>query len=200
LRWLTRQEPDLIEAREAASRVVKDATRAAEVINRVRMLFTKGPPQRELVDINEIIREMVVLLCSEASRYSIAVRTELAADVPEILGDRVQLQQVLMNLMVNGIDAMKEADAKRELVIKSQQTEPNELLVSVSDSGLGLPPGHSREVFNPFFTTKVHGTGMGLSISRSIIESHGGRLSASDNTPRGTVFLFSLPTKAEARE
>ena len=200
LRWLTRREPDLSEAREAALRVVKDATRAAEVINRVRMLFTKGAPQRELVDINEIIREMVALLGSEATRYSIALRSELAADVPRILGDRVQLQQVLMNLMVNAMDAMKETDGKRELVIQSQQGEAKELLVSVSDTGVGLPLEHSAELFNPFFTTKLHGTGMGLSISRSIIESHRGRLWAGDNTHRGAVFHFTLPTSAEARE
>ena len=193
-RWLTRREPDLDEAREAVSRVVKDATRAAEIISRVRQLFKKGAPQRELVDINEIIREMIVLLGGEASRYSVAVRTELAPDVPKVMGDRVQLQQVLMNLMINGIDAMKEADGTRELIITSQQAEAQELMVSVSDTGVGLPTQHSDEVFNAFFTTKLHGTGMGLSISRSIIESHGGRLWAAGKATRGAIFHFTLPT------
>ena len=200
LRWLTRDQPDLEEAREAASRVVKDATRAAEIISRIRLLFKKGTPQRELVDVNEVIREMIVLLRSEATRYSISVRTELAADLPQVMGDRVQLQQVLMNLMINGIDAMKEVDGTRELAIKSQRAEDEQLMVSVSDTGVGLPPQQADQIFNAFFTTKPHGTGMGLRISRSIVESHGGRLWAADNSPRGASFHLTLPTKAEAHE
>src|SRR5882762_5561671 len=135
LRWLTRDQPDVEEAREAASRVVKDATRAAEIISRIRLLFKKGTPQRELFDVNEVIREMIVLLRSEATRYSISVRTELSGDLPQIMGDRLQLQQVLMNLMLNGIEAMKDVDGKRELLIKSQETENEEVIVSVSDTG-----------------------------------------------------------------
>jgi C4-dicarboxylate-specific signal transduction histidine kinase len=200
LRWLTRDQPDLEEAREAASRIVKDATRAAGIISRVRLLFKKSTPQRELVDVNEAIREMIVLLRSEATRYNITVRMELAADLPRILGDRVQLQQVLMNLMVNSIDAMKEVDGARELAVKSQKTEKEEVLVSVSDTGLGLPPQQADQIFNAFFTTKPHGTGMGLRISRSIVESHGGRLWAADNSPRGASFHFALLTKIEAKE
>src|SRR5579864_6413318 len=184
LRWLTRDQPDVEEAREAASRVVKDATRAAEIISRVRMLFKKGAPQRELVDINEIIREMITLMRSEITRNSISVRTELAEDIPQIMGDRVQLQQVLMNLMINGIDAMREVDGTRRLTIKSHR-ENEHLTVSVSDTGVGLPPQHSDQIFNAFFTTKDHGTGMGLRISRSIVESHEGRLWAGNNPPRG---------------
>src|SRR6202162_4359855 len=131
VRWITRDEPDLKEAREAAWRIVKDAERAAEIINRVRLLFQKGTPQRELLDVNEVAREMIVLLGDEASRHSISVRTELAEDLPHVIGDRVQLQQVLMNLIVNGVDAMHDVDAPRELLIKSQPAENNELLLSV---------------------------------------------------------------------
>jgi PAS domain S-box-containing protein len=198
VRWITRDEPDLKEACEAASRIVKDAKRASEIINRVHLLFKKGTPQRELVDVNEVAREMIVLLGDEASRHSISVRTELAEDLPQVIGDRVQLQQVLMNLIVNGVDAMHDVDGPRELIIKSQPSENNELLLSVSDTGVGLPRDQADQIFNAFFTTKTHGTGMGLRISRSIVESHGGRLWAADNSPRGASFCFTLPTKAEA--
>src|SRR5438132_6199831 len=201
LRWLARDHPDVEEARAAASRIVKDATRAADIISRVRLLFKKSAPQRELVDVNEAIREMIVLLRSEATRYNITVRMELAADLPRIMGDRVQLQQVLMNLIVNSIDAMKEVDGARELTVKSQRTEKEEeVMVSVSDTGVGLPPQQADQIFNAFFTTKPHGTGMGLRISRSIVESHGGRLWAADNSPRGTSFHFALLTKIEGKE
>ena len=200
MRWLARDQPDLKEAREAASRVVKDAKRAAEIVGRIRLLFKKGASQRELVDVNEVIREMIVLLHSEVTRYSVSVRPELAEDLPQFMGDRVQLQQVMMNLIMNSIDAMKDMDRKRELVIKSQRAENEELMVSVSDTGVGLPPQQAEQVFNAFFTTKVDGTGMGLRISRSIIESHGGRLWAADNLPRGASFCFTLPTKGETHE
>jgi signal transduction histidine kinase len=188
------------EARAAAMRIVKDGTRAAEIISRIRLLFKKGIPQQEFVDLNEVIREMVVVLHSEASRYSISVRTEFAEDLPQIMGDRVQLQQVMMNLIMNSIDAMKDMDGKRELIIKSQRAENEELMVSVSDTGVGVPPQQADQIFNAFFTTKVHGTGMGLRISRSIIESHGGRLWAANNCPRGASFCFTLPTKVERHE
>jgi C4-dicarboxylate-specific signal transduction histidine kinase len=200
LRWLTRDHPDVEEAREAASRVVKDAIRAAEIISRVSLLFKKGALQQELVHVNEVIREMLVLLRSEATRYSISIRTELAGDLPRVMGDRVQLQQVLMNLMINGIDATKEVDGMRELIITSQRTENEQLMVSISDTGMGLPARQADQIFEAFFTTKPHGTGMGLRISRSIVESHGGRLWAVDNSPRGASFCFTLPTKTEASE
>src|SRR6202040_356987 len=200
LRWLTRDQPDLEEAREAASRIVKDATRAADIISRIRLLFKKVSPQRDLVDVNEVIREMTILLRNEASRYSISVRTELETDFPLVMGDRVQLQQVFMNLILNAIDAVKDVDGTRELAIKSQREENDQLLVSVSDTGVGLPPQQADQIFNAFFTTKPHGTGMGLRISRSIVESHGGRLWAADNPPRGAIFYFALPTKAEVSE
>jgi PAS domain S-box-containing protein len=200
LRWLTRDHPDVEEAREAALRMVKDASRAAEIISRIRVLFKKGTPQRELVDINQIIREMATLMRGEATRHSISVRTELAADLPQLIGDRVQLQQVLMNLMINGLDAMKDGEGTRELAIKSQRADDDHLQVSVSDKGVGLPHQNADQIFNAFFTTKIHGTGMGLRISRTIVESHGGRLWASDNSPRGAIFYFILPIKADAHE
>jgi C4-dicarboxylate-specific signal transduction histidine kinase len=200
LRWLRRDHPDVEEACEAASRVVKDATRAAEIISRIHLLFRKGARQQELVDINEVIREMLVLLRSETTRYSISIRTKLAGDLHQIMGDRVQLQQVLMNLMINGIDAMKEVDGMRELTITSQRSENEDLMVSVNDTGVGLPEQQADQIFDPFFTTKPDGTGMGLRISRSIVESHGGRLWAADKSPRGASFYFILPTKAEVNE
>jgi C4-dicarboxylate-specific signal transduction histidine kinase len=193
LRWLMRDQPSVEEAREAASRIVKDATRAADIISRIRQLFKKGSQQRELVDINEVIREMILLLRNEANRYSISIRTEIAADLPRVMADHVQLQQVFMNLMINGIDAMKDVNGRRELTIESQR-EDDHLLISISDTGVGLPFQQADQIFNAFFTTKNHGTGMGLSISRSIIEAHGGRLWAADNSPRGARFCFTLST------
>jgi C4-dicarboxylate-specific signal transduction histidine kinase len=198
LRWLARDVPDLEEARAAAMRIVKDQTRAADIVSRIRLGFKKGIHQQELVDVNEIIREMIVLLRGETTRYSISVRTELAADLPQVLGDRVELQQVLMNLMMNGIDAMKEVDGPRELAIKSQRAERAGLMMAVTDTGVGLPPQQEEQIFHAFFTTKPHGTGMGLRISRSIVESHGGRLWAAGNPPRGASFYFTLPAKADA--
>jgi PAS domain S-box-containing protein len=192
LRWLSRDEPDVAEACEAASRLVKDVTRAADIIGRISSLFKKGALQRELVDVNELIREMNVLLRSEASRYSISIRTELAEGLPKVMADRVQLQQVLMNLMLNGIEAMKETSGGSELAIKSE-TDDGQLLISVSDTGVGLPPEQGDQIFKAFFTTKDNGTGMGLPISRSIIESHGGRLWATGASGRGATFQFTLP-------
>jgi signal transduction histidine kinase len=200
LRWLAREQLDVEEARAAASRMVRDGRRASEIINRVRQLFKKDTLQQELVDLNEIIREMMLILYSEATKFAVFVRTELAADLSPVMGDRVQLQQVLMNLMMNSIDAMKDVDGTRELTIRSQRGEDGQALISVSDTGVGLPPQQADKIFNAFFTTKTHGTGMGLRISRSIIESHGGRLWAADNSPRGARFCFTLPTKAEARD
>ena len=200
LRWLTRDHPDVEEARAAAMRIVKDGSCAADIISRIRLLFKKGTPEWEPVDVNAVVREMIVLLRGEATRYSISLRTELAEGLPQIMGDRVQLQQVIMNLIMNSIDAMKDVDGTRELTIKSQRAENEQLLVSVSDTGVGLPPQQADQIFNAFFTTKPHGTGMGLRISRSIVESHGGRLWAADTCPRGASFCFTLPTKAETHE
>jgi PAS domain S-box-containing protein len=200
LRWLTRDHPDVEEARAAAMRIVNDATRASEIIKRIRLLFKKETSERELVDVNEVIQEMVVLLRGEAIRYSILLKTGLETDVPQVSADRVQLQQVLMNLMINGMEAMKDVDGTRELSIKSQRSENGQVLVSVNDTGVGLPPQQSNQIFEAFFTTKPNGTGMGLAISRSIVESHGGRLWAVNNSPRGASFCFGLPANPEAKE
>jgi C4-dicarboxylate-specific signal transduction histidine kinase len=200
LRWLTRDRPDVEEARAAAMRIAKDGMRAAEIIKSIRMLFKKRTSKRELMDVNEVIREIIVLLRSEATRYNVSIRTELAGDLPHVMADRVQLQQVMMNLIMNSIDAMKDLDGTCELAIKSQRAENGQLLISVSDTGVGLPPQQADQIFNAFFTTKTHGTGMGLRICRSIVESNGGRLWAADNSPRGASFYFTLSTKAEAHE
>jgi signal transduction histidine kinase len=193
LRWLNRDVPDLEEARAAIGRIVDDGTRAAEIISRTRAFFKKGVAERELTDVDEVVRQTILLLRSETTRHSISVRTFLAAGFPEVMGDRVQLQQVVMNLIMNSIDALKDVDGVRELVVRSQRTGEGEIAVSVSDTGVGLPSQHSDQIFNAFVTTKPSGTGMGLSISRTIVEAHGGQLSAAPNTPRGAVFRFTLP-------
>ncbi len=197
LRWLRRDEPDMAEACEAASRMVNDVTRASDIISSISLLFKKDALQREFLDVNELIREMIVLLRSEATRYSLSIRTELAEDLPKVMADRVQLQQVFMNLMLNGIDAMKETAVGGELTIKSEPDD-GQLLISVSDTGVGLPPEQAEQVFRAFFTTKDNGTGMGLPITRSIIESHGGRLWVADTSGRGATFQFTLPATVAA--
>ena len=196
VRWLRRDTPDVAEGCEAAFRMINDATRAAEVIDRVRSLYRRDTSDRELLDVNDLIREMITLLHDKADRNSISIRTELDSELPLITADRVQLQQVLMNLILNGIEAMK--DANGELTITSKRTADTQLLVSVSDSGTGLPVGDVDRIFDAFFTTKAQGTGMGLSISRRIIESHGGRLWASANAERGATFQFTLPIEVAA--
>jgi PAS domain S-box-containing protein len=196
IRWLKRDQPDVDEALEAAMRIVKDGTRATEIINRLRSLYKKSTPQRELVDVNEVVREMLALLRSEASRYSIVARAELAPDLPTVTADRVQLQQVFMNLMLNAIEAMK--DTGGELTVKTDLGQNGPLLISVSDTGVGLPTQNTDEIFNAFFTTKPEGSGMGLAISRSIVESHGGSLWAAPNEGRGATFQLTLPAEAAA--
>ena len=197
VRWLTGDTPNIQEARDAAIRSAKDGARAADIIGRIRLLFMKGTPVREPVDINEVIREIAMLLRSEAARHSVSVRSELDTALPRLIGDRVQLQQVFMNLVLNGIDAMKYVDDKRELFIKSERWENEQVLVSVRDTGSGLPTQHADQIFDAFFTTKLHGTGMGLSISRSIVESHGGRLWADGGSPSGATFHIVFPIKVE---
>jgi PAS domain S-box-containing protein len=198
VRWLAGNTPNIEEARDAAIRSAKDGTRAGEIISRIRLLFKKGTAKRESVDLNEVIREMIVLLRGEATRYSVSIQTDLAADPPQLMADRVQLQQVMLNLIMNSIDAMKDVDGMRELTIKSREGENEQLLVSVSDTGVGLPAQQAGEIFSAFFTTKLQGTGLGLSISRSIVESHSGRLWAADNSSRGATFYIALPTRVEA--
>jgi PAS domain S-box-containing protein len=194
LRWLNRDEPNIEEARMAASQIIKDTTRAAEIISRIGSIFKKGEPIRELIDVNDVIQEMIPLLQNEANRYSLSIQTSLATRIPQVMADRVQLQQVLMNLVLNGIDAMKEMNTAGSLTITSQEQGDGQLLVSVSDLGKGLPSGETNQIFKAFFSTKAQGTGMGLTISRSIIESHGGRLWAAANPEAGATFFFSLPS------
>jgi PAS domain S-box-containing protein len=194
LRWLAREQPDIGEARESAARMVNAVTRAADIIGRLRQLFKKGTPQTDLVDVSEVIQEMVVLLHSEASRHSVSILSELSKDLPRVVADRVQLQQVLMNLMLNGIEAMQDTETERQLTIRSRMDESGQLLISVTDTGVGVSPEQADHIFNAFFSTKAQGTGMGLSISRSIVESHGGRLWATPNSARGATFSFTLPS------
>ena len=190
LQWLCRDAPDLTEACEAASATIADVTRAAEIIDRVRSLYRRGTPLLEPVQLNEIVREMTVLLSGTANRGSISLRTALDPGLPATTADRVLLQQVLMNLMINGIEAMRGTGG--ELTVTSKRNDDGQLLISVTDSGTGLPDDSER-IFEAFFTTKPQGTGMGLSISRRIVESHGGRLWASRNTGGGATFQFVLP-------
>jgi len=193
LRLLERNEPDIAEVCDAASGMAGCARRAAEIIDRVRALFAKNAPQYEEVDVNEIIRDIVVLLQNEAKQHSVTVHLVLAENLPGVMGDHVQLQQVVMNLMLNSIEAMRGAPG--ELTITSQLTEDGRVLVSVRDTGTGFPPEKADKMFDAFFTTKPQGTGMGLAISRSIIESHGGRLWAETNSGRGATFRFTLPQR-----
>jgi PAS domain S-box-containing protein len=198
VRWLTRDDPDPEEAREAALGVIRNAKRAADIINRVRSLSKKGESKRQLADINELIRETIFLLANEASRNSVSIRTDLDAELPKVMADSVQVQQVMMNLIMNGIDAMKEVDQTRQLTIQSRRAQERELMISVNDTGVGLPPQETNRIFDAFFTTKPHGIGLGLRISRSIVESHGGRLWATDNSPRGASFCFTLASFNES--
>jgi PAS domain S-box-containing protein len=200
LRWLSRDQPDVPEAQEAASRLVKDATCATEIISRIGLLFKKGALQRELIEVNQIIQEMIALLRIEAERYSITIHSELANGLPKINADRVQIQQVLMNLMLNGIEAMKDVGSAGELTITTQREDDGRIQVSVRDTGVGLQPEYAEQIFNAFFTTKPQGTGMGLAISRSIIESHGGRLCAIPNDGPGATFRFTLPVEVNTQE
>jgi C4-dicarboxylate-specific signal transduction histidine kinase len=198
LRYLKHDQPDLDRAGQAASRMIRDINRAADIVSRIRLFFRKGAPTQEPVDVNEVIREMVVLLSNEITQQSISVRTELAANLPVVVGDRVQLQQVLMNLMINSIEAMKNVEGTRQLTLNSELSNDGQLLVSVRDTGSGLPTDQADQIFTAFFTTKSYGTGMGLSISRSIVESHGGRLWAINNSGPGACFKFTLPTTVAA--
>ena len=192
-RFLDRDQPDVLEAREAALEMARDARHAAQIIDRVRSLYRKDSSHWDMVDVNEIVGEMVMLLRGESHRYAISLRTDLAEELPKIKADRVQLQQVFMNLMLNAVEAMK--DTGGDLSIRSQQNEDGELLVSVTDNGVGLPAGRADEIFNAFFTTKSQGTGLGLAITRSIVESHGGRIWATANSERGTTLYFTLPIR-----
>jgi signal transduction histidine kinase len=192
IEWLAHEPPNLDRARTAAAKIDKYGNRAAEIIDHIRSLYRKSPPQSELIDVNEIVHEIFTLLQGEAVRYSIVMRSELAGELPKNRADHVQLQQVFMNLMLNAIEAMR--DEGGELTVRSQRQD-GQLLFSVSDTGPGLPTGSVDQIFSAFFTTKPQGSGMGLAISRSIVESHGGRLWATANEGRGATFHFTLPTE-----
>lgn len=198
-RWLEQRPPHIDEALHAADRVVREGNRASEVIKRINAFVRRQAPEKAPVDINDAIREVLALARSEIKSRRVSVRTELTTPLPPVVGERGAFQQVLLNLIVNAIDAMDAVkDRPRELVIRSRLDASGRVLVSVQDTGTGLGPNDADRIFDPFFTTKPSGMGMGLSISRSIIEAYGGRLWASPASPRGSLFQFTLPTEAAA--
>jgi C4-dicarboxylate-specific signal transduction histidine kinase len=194
LRWLARAVPDLEEARAAVERIIRDGQRASEVIQRIRALARKTDPHKVRLDLNDVIHEVVRLVHREVLGHRVSLRTDLAPTLPPVLGDRVQLQQVLINLVINGIEAMASVtDRPRELWIRSYQLAADRVCAAVQDTGIGIDPADADRLFHAFFTTKPGGLGMGLSISRSIIEAHGGRLWASRNVGPGAAVQFTLP-------
>ena len=198
LRWLAGDVPNLEEAREAARRIVRDGKRAGEVIARIRALTRKTSTPREKLDLNETLRQVLALIGDQAKRNSVMIRTLFADDVSPVSGDQVQLQQVVLNLVMNAIEAMSSVgDRARELVIITRNLEPDQVQVTVEDSGVGLDPNTMQKIFDPFYTTKPGGMGMGLSISRSILQAHGGRLWAAAKDGKGTIFHFTLPKHQE---
>jgi signal transduction histidine kinase len=197
LQWLSGSPPNVEKARLTTESIVRDGTRAGAVIDRVRALFRKEAPVKDWTDMNEVIRELTVFLRNEADARQVPMRTQLSPALPNVMADRVQLQQVMMNLILNGMDAMSgTGEHERELVIRSQKDKEGQVLIAVEDSGMGLDPVTAEKIFDPFFTTKPHGIGVGLSISRSIVESHRGRLWATPRPGGGTVFQFTLPVGA----
>jgi C4-dicarboxylate-specific signal transduction histidine kinase len=198
LRWLGGKAPNLKESQLALQRIIREAERASEVIGRIRTLAKKTPPRKERTDINDVLLEVIALARGELRRHRVALQTQLADGLPPVLADRIQLQQVILNLIINGIEAMSGiSERPRELLIRSAKHEDGGVLVAVRDSGVGLDAGSVDHIFNPFYTTKPNGMGMGLAISRSIIEAHGGRLWATANMPSGTIFQFTLPIDGE---
>jgi C4-dicarboxylate-specific signal transduction histidine kinase len=194
LRWLDRRTPDLNAARRSVEWIIDDGNRASEVIRRVRALANKTEIEKVPLDVNDVVRETIPLVQRELISHQVLLRMELAPALPMILGDRVQLQQVIINLVMNGIEAMQSVtDRPRELVLRSGQDEPGQALISVADCGIGISAENADRLFNPFFTTKPSGMGMGLSICRSIIDAHGGRLWATTCEPRGALFQFTIP-------
>ncbi len=192
--WLAANPPNFEKARQTTDRIIHDGTRAGAVVTRIRALFKKEAPHKEWVDANDVIRELISFLRDEILRRHVTVGLELTDHLPNVLADRIQLQQVLLNLVINGMDAMAEfTDQRRELLIRSHKQNPDEILIQVLDSGVGLEAHNPEEIFQSFFTTKPHGVGMGLSISRSIIESHQGRLWAAKRPEGGAIFQFTLP-------
>ena len=198
LRWLGGETPDLESARRAVERMINDGVRAGEVLNRMRALVRKSPPQKEHLNVNDVITEVIALIRSEVQRYRISLKTELSDELPLVLADRVQLQQVILNLTMNAIEAMSRiAGGRRELSVASAKDEANAVLVTVRDSGPGLDGIALERIFDAFYTTKPDGMGMGLAISRTIIKAHGGKLWATPNAPQGAIFQFRLPAGGE---
>jgi len=194
IEWLSANPPNLQKTRQTAERIIQDGTRAGAVLARIRALFNREAPAKDLLDINEVIHELTTFVRDEAIRRRVVVRSELIPGLPKVQGDRVQLQQVLLNLVGNGMDAMSDTTGPRELVIASR-AENDEIVVRVEDSGIGLNQETAEKMFDPFFTTKPHGIGMGLSISRSIVEAHEGKLLASPRPSGGAIFQFTLPIR-----
>jgi C4-dicarboxylate-specific signal transduction histidine kinase len=216
LRWLATDLPNLEETRQAIRRIIRDGNRAGDVVSRIMALFKKAPPAEERIEINALIQEVLTLMQGEAQRNQVTLQAEFANDLPLLIGDRIQLQQVILNLLVNAIQAVSAvSDGRRELCVSSLkvtdidakaakaitdsktsiQPEPTQVLIAVRDSGPGLDPQRLNHLFDAFYTTRPQGLGMGLTISRSIVEAHGGRLRAKANTPRGAVFEFTLPIR-----
>ena len=196
-RWLAGATPNLDEARESVSRIIHDGNRAGDIINRIRALVQKADTEKVRLNINDAIREVIALAEGEARRNSVTLRTDLAADLPPVAGDRVQLQQVILNLVMNGVEAMSSvADRPRQLLVRSRQHESDQVLVAVQDSGIGIERQNLEKIFDTFYTTKPQGMGMGLAISRSIVEKHGGRLWAVPNDGPGMTFEYALPVEA----
>jgi signal transduction histidine kinase len=194
LRWLDAEPPDLAETREAVAGIVKDGYRVGEIIKRIRGLINKAPSRNDRFDINEPILEVIALTRSEVQGNGVSLQIRLAEGLPLVQGDRIQLQQVILNLIVNAVEAMNGTrDGGRELLISTGKDASNAVLVAVQDSGSGLDPKGLDHLFDAFYTTKSSGMGMGLSICRSIIEGHGGRVWATANVPQGAVFSFTLP-------
>jgi C4-dicarboxylate-specific signal transduction histidine kinase len=197
LRWLRTQPPDLEEAHEALCRVIDSGKRAGDVIGRIRAVVAKAPPRTSRFDLNEAVSDVIDLTRNEAQKHRVSVQTRLATDLPSVAGDRVRLQQVILNLIMNAIEAMTGADdAARELRLSTETDASGGVLLAVRDSGPGLDPTSEARLFEAFYTTKPEGMGMGLAICRSIVEEHGGRLWASANEPRGAVFQLTLPAEA----
>jgi C4-dicarboxylate-specific signal transduction histidine kinase len=198
LRWLSGGTPDLCAGRRAIGRVIRDANRASDVIGRIRDLLKRAPPRNDNFNINEAIREVIVFTRGEAIKNGVSVHTKLAEGLPLIQGDRVELEQVVLNLIINAVETMSGlSEGSRELLVTTKQSEPDSVLVAVQDSGPGLAPASLKRVFDSFYTTKPGGLGLGLSICRSIIEAHGGRLWAETNAPCGATFQFAVPAQRE---
>jgi len=199
IEWLAATPPNVEKARKTTEKIIQDGTRAGAVLSRIRALFKNEPAVKDWLDVNEVIQEIVVLVRAETQKLHIPMRAELSAGLPRVKGDRVQLQQVVLNLIMNGMDAMASANGvRKELLVCSWKQSANEIGVRVEDCGTGMSPEIADKIFDPFFTTKPHGIGMGLSISRSIIESHEGRLWATPHPSGGTIFQFTIPVQPQS--